>query len=473
MRSSTLLLVLGIASSAAVGLGFVAYEYLPASPVVRGLHIADRRVPDEGSAATWLADRQKAALDWEVRFHHGGEIIAATLGQVGVELDVHRSLERASEIGHTGSFSRRMREASAARRGEIDVPLVFFVDERKARAFFEGIAPLFARAPVDARLDLAQKQKTPDEPGRELDVEASLAALKEAALEDGVVVPLVTRRVPAKVTLVDLVAVDVSKVVSSFETSFSLAGSGKGRAVNIRNAASKIDGIVIPPGGVFSFNDKVGPRTIDNGFTLAPEIQGDELTDGVGGGTCQLSSTLHGAAVFGALEVIQRRNHSRASSYTKLGLDAAVSYPIVDLKLKNSLPYPVMIHVTFPAATKVRVEVLGGDPVAKVEYGYGVAERMDFVRRITVKEDLPPGKRIHRQKGVQGFNVFSTLRLTYNDGRVEERRYFSAYRPSPEVYWVAPDYDESNLPPLPEHAKGVEGRPSPEEAADETASYPM
>jgi vancomycin resistance protein YoaR len=473
VRSSTLLLVLGIASSAAVSVGVVGYQYLPASPVVRGLHIAERRVPEEGSPATWLADRQKAALDWEVRFHHDGEIIETTLGAVGVEIDVHRSLERASEVGHAGSFMRRVREASEARRGEVDVPLVFFVDERKARAFFEGIAPLFARAPVDARLDLAQKQKTPDEPGRELDVEASLAALEDASLADGAIVPLVTRRVSAKVTLADLVAVDVGRVVSSFETTFSLAGSGAGRAVNIRNAASKIDGIVISPGDVFSFNEKVGPRTRDNGFTPAPEIQGDELTDGVGGGTCQLSSTLHGAAVFGALEVLQRQNHSRASSYTKLGLDAAVSYPVVDLKIKNVLPFPVMIHTTFPLPTKVRVEILGGDPVAKVEYGYGVAERKDFVRRITVKEDLPSGKRIHRQKGVQGFRVFSTVRLSYFDGRVEERHYYSGYRPSPEVYWVAPDYDESNLPPLPEHAKGVEGRPSPEEATDETASYPM
>jgi hypothetical protein len=56
---------------------------------------------------------------------------------------------------------------------------------------------------------------------------------------------------------------------------------------------------------------------------------------------------------------------------------------------------------------------------------------------------------------------------------VEEKHYFSGYRPSPEVFWVAPDYDESNLPPLPEHAKGVEGRSAPDEAADETASYPM
>jgi vancomycin resistance protein YoaR len=388
---------------------------------------------------------------------------------------VQASLERAAEVGHRGSPWRRLREASRARAGRIDVPLVFWIDEKKARGFLERIAPRYLREPVDAMLDIDQKRKIEDIPGRELDIDATLREIREATYEDGVAIRLVTRRVPAKVTLGDLGSVDVTKVLSSFETTFSIFGSGAGRAKNMRNAASKIDGIVLMPGALFSFNDRVGPRTRENGFTLAPEIQGDELTDGVGGGTCQLSSTLHGAAVFGTVEVMHRKSHSRASSYTKLGLDATVSYPLVDLKLKNNLSFPIMIHAYFPQPTKVRVELLGGDPVAKVEYSYGVGETYDFVRRITVKTHLPAGKRIHRQKGVRGFDVTSVARITYLDGRNEERRWFSGYRPSPEVFWVSPDYDEAELPPLPEHAKGVEGRlTEPGTGTEaETASFPV
>ncbi|MDI3289327.1 VanW family protein [Polyangium sp. 15x6] len=473
MRKSSLLLVLGIGTSVAAGLGLGAYRYGPRSPVVEGLFLGEQRVPDEGSPASWLARRQLDALGWEVRFHHDSEIVETTLGAVGVEIDVQASLDRAGEVGHTGSLVRRMREARLARRGQVFVPLSFWIDEAKARRFLESIASRFAVAPVDAVLDLENKRRIEDVPGRELDIDATLAEMRAASFEDGVVIPLVTRRVPAKVTALDLAQVDVTKVVSSFETSFSLFGSGAGRAVNIRNAARKIDGIVLPPGVGFSFNDRVGARTRENGFTLAPEIQGDELTDGIGGGTCQLSSTLHGAAVYGGLEVLHRQGHSRASSYTKLGLDATVSFPIVDLKLKNPYPFPVMIHAYFPQPNKVRVEVLGGEPVAKVEYGYGVGQSYDFVRRITVKSHLPPGKRIHRQKGVRGYDVTSTLRISYVDGRVEERRWFSGYRPSPEVYWVAPGYDEANLPPLPDHAKGIEGRLSEDATGTATASFPV
>jgi vancomycin resistance protein YoaR len=471
VRSSSLLLSLGIASFAAVTLGGFGYVYAPRSPVVQGLFIGDRRVPDAGSPVSWLNDRQLGVVSWGVRLHYEGEIIDTTFAQLGIEIDVKATLERAGEVGHSGSFVRRLREAAKARRGEIDVPIVFWIDEPKARAFFETIAPKFYRAPVDAVLDIENKRKVEDQPGRELDINACLDELRAAAFAEDMSVRLVTRRVAPKVAASELAQVDVTKIVSSFETTFYTWGSGAGRAVNIRNAAKKIDGTVIPMGAMFSFNDRVGPRTKENGFTLAPEIQGDELTDGYGGGTCQLSSTLHAAAVFGNLHILRRQNHSRASSYVKLGLDATVHFPLVDLQIENNLPYAVMIHAYIPESGRVRVEILGGDPVAKVEYGYGVGQTYDFVRRITVKQHLPAGKRVHRQKGVPGFDVTSIVKVTYLDGRTEERHWFSGYRPSPEVFWVSSDYDESQLPPLPQRAKGVEGRLA--DAVTEPASFPV
>ncbi len=89
---------------------------------------------------------------------------------------------------------------------------------------------------------------------------------------------------------------------------------------------------------------------------------------------------------------------------------------------------------------------------------------------MTVRPELPAGKRIKRQKGSRGFDVTSVVRLEFLDGRVDERRYYTGYRPKPEVFWVSADYDEAELPPLPEHARGVEGRPSENELA---AIYPM
>jgi vancomycin resistance protein YoaR len=290
--------------------------------------------------------------------------------------------------------------------------------------------------------------------------------VERATHDDHEQVALIAREIPARIREADLVAVDVSRAVATFETTFSLIGTGAGRAVNIRRAASKIDGLVLAPGQVLSFNDVVGPRSIENGFTLAPEIQGDELQTGVGGGTCQVSSTLHAASLFATLEIVDRQSHSRLSSYTKPGLDATVSYPTTDLKIRNTLSFPVMIHAWLPKPTSVRVDLLGGDPVAAVEYAYGMGHAEDFVRRVYVKPELPPGKRIKRQKGARGYGVTSIVTMRFPGGRVEERRYFSGYRPSPEVFWVSPGYDEREMPPLPEHAKGIEQRGAHREEGD-------
>ncbi len=307
-------------------------------------------------------------------------------------------------------------------------------------------------------MDLRDRRKIPDVPGRALDVGATLDAMMATDFHDGEVVDLVTKPVRAKITVEDLANVDIEKVVSSYETTFHLFGTGAGRAVNIANAARFIDGSVIMPGEIWSFNDHVGPRTLERGFTWAPEIQADELTTGVGGGTCQASTTLFGAALFATLDVVERRSHSRPSSYTKLGLDATVIYGSQDLKLKNTLAFPVLIHAFLPTPQSVRVELLGGDPVADVSYTFGIGASADFVRRITVKPFLPSGTKILHQRGNVGYDVTSVVSIKWRDGRSEERSYFSGYRPTPEVFWVSPGYDEKELPPLPEHARGIEGR---------------
>lgn len=440
-----------------IGGGALAHRFVPLSPVVRGLYIGEQRLPDDASAAAWLASRRDAARARRVRFYRGDQSFLATLGEAGVEIDVDATLKRAAQIGHAGPLMYRLHESERARDGKIEVPLVWSVDEARAKALFATYAPALARAPKDARLDLDKHLKLADVPGQELNVDASLAELQKGMHDDEGAVELVTREIPAKVTEADLARVDITKVVSSYETTFSLFGSGAGRAINIRNAASRLDGTILNPGAIFSFNDTVGPRTKERGFALAPEIQGDEMQDGYGGGTCQSSSTLHVAALFGALTIVERQAHSRPSSYTQMGLDATVSYPLADLKIRNTLPFPVMIHAYLPRPNAVRMEILGGDPVAKVDYIFAVNATEDFVRRVTVKPNLHAGQRIRRQKGSRGFDVSSVVRIHYLDGREEERRYFSGYRPAPEVFWVAPGFDTGELPPLPDHAKGVEG----------------
>ena len=456
VRTTTLSAVVGLLLLAGGGASAARRRYWPRSPIARGVTIDERRVPD-GDPATWLAAHADVARARTVRFRHEEQIFEATFEDAGISLDAAVTLDDARRVAHQGSIWRRLRDSERARLGQVDVSPHWKVDDARARALLASYAPALYRAPVDAHVDLTRHTRTPGEPGRELAVESSLARLQESPHRDGEVVDLVTLPILAKVTLGELTHVDIEKVVSTFETTFTLWGSGAGRAVNIRNAASHLDGTVLAQGQILSFNDAVGPRTRDRGFALAPEIQGDEMQLGYGGGTCQASTTLYAAALFGALDIVERQSHSRPSHYTQMGLDATVSYPLADLKIRNALPFPIILHAFLPSATTVRVEILGGDPVARVDYVYGVGGTEDFLRRIQVKENLAPGQRILHQKGIPGFDVTSVVKLHYFDGRLEERHYYSGYRPAPEIYWVAPGYDLASLPPLPERAKGVEG----------------
>lgn len=433
----------------------------PERPIARGVLIGGQRPHAAMSAPSWLEGRRGWLRDDRHLVLRAGDVTRViTFAEAGIDVDIETTVARAAEVGHRGRLIDRAKETLDVRRERVDVPIAWRISEPVLGSVLESLAKEIERGPKDARLVIAEKRKIPDEAGRRLDLEAAKAAVAAVDLDASrdVVVDLPVDAVRARVTLDDLARVEVDKVLSTFETTYATFGTGVGRSANIVRAASLIDGTILPAGEVMSFNDLVGPRTLERGFAFAPEIQGDELTTGVGGGTCQVSTTLYAAAVFGALEIPDRKNHSRVSSYAKLGLDATVSYPTVDLKIRNPFPYAIMLHAFTPKPGVIKVEILGGEPAAEVTYAYGVGGVEDFVRRITVKSHLKPGTQIRRQKGVRGYDVTSVVTIKWRDGRVEERKYYSGYRPSPEVFWVAPGYDEAALPPLPDHAKGVEGR---------------
>ena len=167
------------------------------------------------------------------------------------------------------------------------------------------------------------------------------------------------RPVRAKVTAEDLGHVDVTGL-SAFETAFALYG-GRGARGEHQRAAALLDSLVLAPGEMMSFNDRVGARTKERGFALAPEIQGDELQLGIGGGTCRVSSTLHVAALYGALDVVSV-NPPRGQ---RLGLGRRVN-TVADLKIKNSLGF-VLVRICRSRRSSRR-DPRRGDPVAKVDY---------------------------------------------------------------------------------------------------------
>lgn len=442
---------------AAAGCSFVAFR----AARTPALFVDGRPAPVDATARrAWLDELARRRLTERVLLGADETWTTAQLHELGVRVDVF-----ATETDLRRATDRSLWERLKSGRARAEVPLHFRSDGAAARGRLESVAQGVRREPVGARLDLSRHVRVHEVVGRELDVDETLARVVTAAATRQVRVEAATRPLLPGITEAALSEVDVTKVVAAFETTFANTGVGVGRSANIRNAAARMDGTMLKPGDAFSFNDVVGPRTLEAGFAYAPEIVGDELETGIGGGTCQVASTLHAAALFGALDVVERHAHGRASSYAKVGLDATVAYGRVDLRLRNPFPFPVILHAYLPSPTSVRVEIIGGEPQATVKYGWAVHKSEDFFRRITFKPSLGPGAVVKHQKGARGQAIISFVTVTFPDGRSEKRVYSSEYRPVPEVLWVGPGVDEAMLPEVPEGATRVERRGLPEAPA--------
>ena len=216
------------------------------------------------------------------------------------------------------------------------------------------------------------------------------------------------RSLEPEITLADIRHAGIREALASFTTEFD--GKEVSRSANITQAARKINGIIVYPGRVFSFNETVGPRDKAHGFKEALEIVDGEFVPGIGGGVCQVSSTLYNAVILSNMEVAERYNHSKPLGYVGLGRDATVVYGVLDFKFVNTSDSPVMIiaevegnrlHVGLFGSNHLReaVEVLSVD---KQVIPPGIVKKQD--------SELYLGETKVDKQGKPGYEV-TTIRI--------------------------------------------------------------
>jgi vancomycin resistance protein YoaR len=192
------------------------------------------------------------------------------------------------------------------------------------------------------------------------------------------------------------------RVIAAYTT--SLANRSAGQIENALSAARSLSGAVVRPGETFSFNRRVGPWTGDRGYRRAPVSYDGELILATGGGVCQTSTTLYGAALLGGMEIIERHRHFWPVNYARPGLDAAVAYPDVDLRFRNPLPVPVRIRAR-RSGERLVVELLSTAGGGR----YSVETEQLAIHRpaIMVQRDarLEPGQVIRATRGQPGREV--------------------------------------------------------------------
>jgi vancomycin resistance protein YoaR len=351
-----------------------------------------------------LVKLARSRLQAEVTLVGPGIENRTTWAALGAEVDIDSLGYVLLEAARPGSPLVRYNRAEAKAPGVAVVPLPISLVSGAAVESLVAIKEMIDRKPKNARFDFAKERVEPEENGRALDVYATLERLDRAVAEGAPRVEMVVEEVPAAVVRGDLEGIEVGEVAGFYETPYSRQKKDEDRTHNVRLGASLLDGQVLLPGKTFSLNEALGDRTEARGFRFAPVIAGGTLVEGMGGGTCQVASTLHAAAFFAGLIIEERQPHSRPSAYIKMGLDATVVYPSVDLKLRNPFEYPVVIHYTVEDGI-ARAELRAKERPFTVTLLRKVLGSVPFPVKTVDDPHLARGKEVISQIGVPGYTV--------------------------------------------------------------------
>lgn len=261
-------------------------------------------------------------------------------------------------------------------------------------------------APVDAVMN---KDFTiqPESYGYGFDVED--AAAKVAVLSYGEAVTIPFARIPAEVTKEALLGTLYTDVLGEFQTPYE-GDDDNNRNTNLRLACAAIDGVILMPGEEFSYNAALGERTAAAGYKPAGTYVNGLTVDTLGGGICQVSSTLYYCMLLADLKIIERWPHGYISNYTDPGMDASVSWPNADLHFANNTGYPIKI-VAYRADGNVTVKLLGTETKDYyVEMHYSITSSDPYE---IVYEEYPPDNEKHYHDGqvlvtpYTGYNVLA------------------------------------------------------------------
>ncbi len=252
------------------------------------------------------------------------------------------------------------------------------------------------------------------------------------------------QRVEPAITTDDAKAMGISTRLSTYTTSYS--ASNAPRVNNIHVLADALDGTLVAPGEVFSFNGSIGQRTAEKGYQEANAIVNGVLVPQLGGGICQMGTTVFNAVFFSGLPVVERHNHSLYISHYPKGRDATVSWGGPDFKFRNDTENWVLVATAYTSST-VTVSLYGTETGYKVTYDTGpftntVAYKVREIKDAT----LPKGTRVVDEKGVSGRTVVVTRKVTLNGKVVREDTFKSVYKASEEVVRVGTKETKPSTP---------------------------
>ncbi len=373
-----------------------------------------------------------------VSFSIDGQKETTTLGELGFQADSHTFIQEAAAVGKTGNLIQRYKDIKDVEEETMQFEMTFTIDDAAIRTYVEGLQEKYSVEGKNAELERKNGKfiVTPHVNGRKVDVEGNISQLQAAIGQwnktDPIQLELAVEEDRPQYTEEDLKKIDT--ILGSYTTEYYSANAG--RSQNVENGARLVNGSILYPGDVLSVDEKLRPYTIENGYGLGGAYVAGEVVDSIGGGICQVSTTLYNAVLYAELEVVERKNHSMTVNYVPLSRDAAIAGDYKDLKFRNNLDLPIYVE-----------GIAGGGRITFNIYGCETRDvknrRIEFESKTTavrqpgedvVKED-PTKPTSYEEVTQNAFTGYSAelYKLTYENDKLVSRELVNSsyYNASP------------------------------------------
>lgn len=434
-RSVSKKILYGVASVlllAGVAWGGAVYAFAPKDAVYPGVSIAG--IDMSGMSHSEVKSKVKDYLEEPITFTAGKDNYSYTLKETGVEAGLNATVDQAFKVGYGSNLFRVIEERIRLQKTGMDIPIIVNKDKDKWSAFVEKLKALSEHPAENAKLVMKDGEIdiVPEISGTVIDV-AALESDFPASYAKGsneVEVPLITDN--PELTAAKYDEWKLTEELASFSTNYS--SSSWNRKKNIKTAAGKITEKLLMPGEVFSFNGTVGRRTVEEGFQEAPVYKDGKVDKGIGGGICQVSTTLYNCALLSGMEIVERSNHSMLVHYVPPGRDATVDYGSKDLKFKNSYDTPVYIQMIADGSDlEARIYGKGDGRTFKV-----TSQRLSTIPfKVIAKTVKTKAEMGENQKGANGATA-AAWRIVYKDGKEISRENLgtSVYKPMNKISYT-------------------------------------
>lgn len=341
-------------------------------------------------------------------------------------IDLNRVVEETYNVARTGNIFRRLKDRIVTWRKGYEVSFQAEFNSQKLEDFQNKISSLINRMPSDACVKDNRIIESRTEV--KLDLEKFKGKITESLKsldEEKYILNLPAIIVDPKITTQNILTeLAINGELGTYST--SLENKEENTVYNIRLASEVINGILLKPQEIFSFNKYVGPAEKADGYKESTIIANGVFVNGYGGGICQVSSTLYNVVLLANLPIVERYNHSvygDATKYVPLGQDAAIFYEFKNLRFKNNSDYMIVIFSKVFRDT-LQVSIFGGnEDKAEVEIISKDKKVIDYQIIREKDSKLEAGQEIVVQEGVPGYQI-KTYRIIRKDG--EEKIEFLA-----------------------------------------------